>query len=140
MSDLGLKKWKRHLLVRILVRWHHWAIFFENEQGAAVMVNDKRYRAILNGFLFPKVEEDDIEDIWFQQDGATCHTANVTIDLLRTVFENRIISRNSDANWPPQRCDLTSLEYVLWAAVAVFWMMLLCFILKWKGSILLIKP
>ena len=27
-----------------------------------------------------------------------CHTANATIDLLRTVFENRIISRNTDVN------------------------------------------
>ena len=77
--------------MRIFVRWHHWSIFFENEQGAAVTVNGECYRAILNEFLFPKIEEDDMEDIWFQQDGATSHTANVTIDLLRTVFENRII-------------------------------------------------
>ena len=31
-----------------------------------------------------------MDDIWFQQDGATYHTANVPIDLLRTVFKNRI--------------------------------------------------
>ena len=91
--------------------------FFENEQGAAVTVNGERYRAMLNEFLFPKIEEDDMDDIWFQQDGATCHTANVTIDLLRTVFENRIISRNSDVNWPPRSCDLTPLDYFLWGAV-----------------------
>ena len=67
--------------------------FFENEQGAAVTVNSERYRAMLNEFLFPKIEEDDVDDIWFQDfDGATCHTANVTIDLLRTVFGNRILS------------------------------------------------
>ena len=36
---------------------------------------------------------------------APCHTANATIDLLRTVFENRIISRN-DVNWPLRSCDL----------------------------------
>ena len=81
--------------------------FFENDQGAAVTVNDERYRAMLNEFSFPKIEEDDMDDICLQQNGATCHTANVTIDLLRTVLENRIISRNSDVNWPPQSCDLT---------------------------------
>ena len=44
---------------------------------------------MFNEFLFPKIEEDDMNDIWFQQDGgATCHTANVNIDLLRTVFQN----------------------------------------------------
>ncbi|KZC15025.1 hypothetical protein WN55_08618 [Dufourea novaeangliae] len=45
--------------------------FFENEQGNAVTVNGDRYRAMLSDFLFPKIEEDDIDDIWFQQDGAT---------------------------------------------------------------------
>ena len=76
--------------------------FFENDQGAAVTVNGERYHVILNEFLFQKIEEDDMDDIWFRQGGATCHMANVTIDLLRTVFENRIISRNSDVNWPPR--------------------------------------
>ena len=51
-----------------------------------------------------------MDDIWFQQDGATCHAANVTLDLLRTVFENRIISRNSYVSWPPWSYDLTPLE------------------------------
>ena len=98
--------------MRILIRWqHYWAFFFENEQGDAVTVNDEQYRAILNEFLLPKIEEDGMDDIWFQQDGATSHTANVTIDLLRTVFEDRIISRNSDVNCPPRSCDLTPLYY-----------------------------
>ena len=45
--------------------------FFEKEQEAAVTVNGERYRTMLNEFLFPKIEEDDMYDIWFQQDGAT---------------------------------------------------------------------
>ena len=52
-----------------------------------------------------------MDDICFQQGRANCHTANVTIDLLRTVFENRIIGRNSNVNWPPRNCDLTPLDY-----------------------------
>ena len=91
--------------------------FFENEQGAAVTVNGEHYRAMLNEFLFPKIVEDDMDDIFFQQNGATCYTAKVTIDLLCTVFENRIISRNSDINLPPLSCDLTPLDYFLWGAV-----------------------
>ena len=91
--------------------------FFENEQVTAATVNRERYRAMLNELLFPKIEEHDIDDIWFQQDEVTCHTANLTIDLLRTVFENRLISRNSDVNWPPRSCDLTPLDYFLWGAV-----------------------
>ena len=47
---------------------------------------------MLNAFLFTKIEEDDIDNIWFQQDGTTCHTAEATLEVLRPVFEDRIIS------------------------------------------------
>ena len=60
--------------------------FFENEQGEAVTVNDDRYQAMLNEFLFTTIEEEDISNIWFQQDGATCHTAEATLDVLCPVF------------------------------------------------------
>ena len=59
----------------------------ENEQGEAVTVNSDSYRAMLKEFLFPKIEEEDIGNIWFQQDGAKCHTAKATLDVLRSVFE-----------------------------------------------------
>ena len=53
---------------------------------------------MLNEFLFTKREEEDMANIWFQQDAATCHTA----DILPIVFEDRIISRRAHAVWPPQ--------------------------------------
>ena len=71
---------------------------------------------MLNEFLFTKIEEDDIGNIWFQQDGATCHTAEATLDVLRPIFEDRIISRKADFVWPPRSCDLTPLDYYLWCA------------------------
>ena len=43
--------------------------------------------------LQSKIEEEDIGNIWFKQDGAMCHTAETTLDVLRLVFEDRIISR-----------------------------------------------
>ena len=48
----------------------------------------------------------------FQQDGATCHTAEATHDVLRLDFEDRIISRR-----PPRSCDLTPLDDYLRVAV-----------------------
>ena len=60
-----------------------------------------------------------MDDIWFKQDEATCHTTNVKIDLLLTVFENRIISRNSDVDWLSPSCDLTPLDYFLWDTVKI---------------------
>ena len=72
---------------------------------------------MLNEFLFTKIEEEDIGNIQFQQDGATCHTAEVTLDVLRPVFEDRINSRRAGVVRPPRSCDLTPLDYYLWGAV-----------------------
>ena len=72
---------------------------------------------MLNEFLFTKIEEEDIGNIWFQQNAAKCHTAEATLDFLRPVFEDRIISRRADVLWPPRSCDLTPLHYYLWGAV-----------------------
>ena len=52
--------------------------FFANEQGEAVTVNGDSYQAMLNEFLFTKIEEEDIGNIGFKQYGATCHTAKAT--------------------------------------------------------------
>ena len=72
---------------------------------------------MLNEFLFIKIEEEDIGNIWFQQDGATWHTAETTRDVLRSVFEDRIISRRAFDVWSPRSCDLTQLAYYLLGAV-----------------------
>ena len=101
--------------MRILVQRHNWAIFFKNEQEVAVTVKGNHYRTMLNEFLLTKIEQED--NIRYQQDGATCHTAEARLDVLRPVFEDRIISRKSYVVWPPCSCDLTSLDYYLWDAV-----------------------
>ncbi|GFT63639.1 uncharacterized protein TNCV_870761 [Trichonephila clavipes] len=59
----------------------------------------------------------DVQKLWFQQDGATCHTARSTIDLLKDTFGDRLISRFGPVNWPPRSCDLTPLDYFLWGYV-----------------------
>ncbi|GFU73258.1 uncharacterized protein TNCV_167411 [Trichonephila clavipes] len=53
-------------------------------------------------------------ELWFQQDGATCHTARATIDLLKGTFGDCLISRFGPVNWPPRFCDLTPLDFFLW--------------------------
>ncbi|GFX03029.1 DUF4817 domain-containing protein [Trichonephila clavipes] len=57
------------------------------------------------------------QELWFQQDGSTCHTARATIDLLKDTFGDRLISRFGPVNWPPRSCDLTPLDYFLWGYV-----------------------
>ena len=68
---------------------------------------------MLNEFLFTKIEEKDIDNIQFQEDGATSHTTAATLDILRPVFEDRIISHRADIVWPLQSCDLAPLDYYL---------------------------
>ncbi|GFW34631.1 uncharacterized protein TNCV_952591 [Trichonephila clavipes] len=57
------------------------------------------------------------KELWFQQDGTTCHTARATINLLKDTFGDRLISRFGPGNWPPRSCDLTPLDYFLWGYV-----------------------
>lgn len=54
---------------------------------------------MIRNFLVPQMEEQGLEDMWFQQDGATAHTARSTIQLLNDVSPRRLISRNGDLDF-----------------------------------------
>ncbi|GFW98938.1 uncharacterized protein TNCV_4655651 [Trichonephila clavipes] len=88
--------------------------FFKNDEGHNVTVNGDRYRAMITNFFISELNNHDVQELWFQQDGATCHTARATIDLLKDTFGDRLISRFGPVNWPPRSCDLTPLDYFLW--------------------------
>ncbi|GFV86036.1 uncharacterized protein TNCV_670331 [Trichonephila clavipes] len=87
--------------------------FFKNDEGHNVTVNGDRYRAMITNFFIPELNNPDVQELWFQQDGATCHTACATIDLLKYTFGDCLISRFGPVNWPPRSCDLTPLDYFL---------------------------
>ncbi|GFT28805.1 transposable element Tc3 transposase [Trichonephila clavipes] len=91
--------------------------FFKNDEGHNVTVNGDRYRAMITNFFIPELNNQDVQELWFQQDGATCHTARATINLLKDTFGDRLISRFGPVNWPPRSCDLTPLDYFLWGYV-----------------------
>ncbi|GFU22511.1 DUF4817 domain-containing protein [Trichonephila clavipes] len=91
--------------------------FFKNDEGHNVTVNGDRYRAMITNFFIPELNNHDVQELWFQQDGATCHTARATIDLLKDTFGDRLISRFGPVNWLPRSCDLTPLDYFLWGYV-----------------------
>ncbi|GFU96281.1 putative DD41D transposase [Trichonephila clavipes] len=91
--------------------------FFKNDEGHIFTVNGDRYRSMITNFFIPELNNHDVQELWFQQDGATCHTARATIDLLKDTFGDRLISRFGPVNWPPRSCDLTPLDYFLWGYV-----------------------
>ncbi|GFV36672.1 transposable element Tc3 transposase [Trichonephila clavipes] len=78
--------------------------FFKNDEGHYVTVNGDRY--MITNFFLPELNNHDVQELWFQQDGATCHAARATIDLLK----NHPL-RFGPVNWPPRSCDLTPLDY-----------------------------
>ncbi|GFV11948.1 uncharacterized protein TNCV_3181791 [Trichonephila clavipes] len=91
--------------------------FFKNDGGHNVTVNGDRYRAMITNFFIPELNNHDVQELWFQQDGATYHTARATIDLLKDTLGDRLISRFGPVNWPPRSCDLTPLDSFRWGYV-----------------------
>lgn len=90
--------------------------FFENNRENAVTVNSDRYVAMLREFLVPQLHQLGINrnDVWFQQDGATCHTSGQSMMVLRELFPGRLISRFGDVPWAARSPDLTSCDCWLW--------------------------
>ena len=86
--------------------------FFEDDNGNPVTVTGERYRAMIRDFLRPQIAN--MPGLWFQQDGATAHTARETMHLLTECFDDKIISRNGNVNWPSRFPDLTSPDFFLW--------------------------
>lgn len=73
---------------------------FENAAGDAKRLNVLRYREMLNDLLLSKLIEYTID----QQNGATYHASIDTMDLMRKHFPRRVITRNSNFNWPLRSC------------------------------------
>ncbi|GFT17926.1 uncharacterized protein TNCV_4910851 [Trichonephila clavipes] len=63
---------------------------------------------MITNFFIPELNNQDVQELWFQQDGATCHTARAIIDLLKDTLGDRLISSFGPVNWPPRSRDNTA--------------------------------
>ena len=72
-------------------------------------MNSNRYIETINNFFVPELRQKRIPTrrACFQQDEATAHTAKVLMDVLRPLFDDRLISRFADSPWPPRSPDLS---------------------------------
>ncbi|GFU68945.1 putative LOC100569746 [Trichonephila clavipes] len=111
----------RYIQKKLTVWCALWLVesFFKNDEGHNVTVNGEYiwYRAMITNFFIAELNNHDVQELSFQQDGATCHTARATINLLKDTFYDRLISRFEPVNWPPRSCDLTPLDFFLWGYV-----------------------
>jgi len=68
---------------------------------------------MINEFLSPNLPPNS-GTLWFQQDGATAHTAVISIAAFRRLFPQRVISRFGDVSCSPRSPDLTAPDFFLW--------------------------
>jgi hypothetical protein len=72
--------------------------FFENAEEHAVTVNAEWYKVMLETVLQNELSPHQLDLLWFQQDGPSAHTAQISMAVLRTMFPGRLISRFGDIN------------------------------------------
>ena len=90
--------------------------FFEDEEGNAATVHSQRDLHMLRTSLVFELQQrgSPLETTWFQQDGATAHTARVPMNGLIEMFGTRVISHRGKVRWPPRSSDLSVCDYFLW--------------------------
>lgn len=69
---------------------------------------------MIRQFFLPALNEMNLDNVWFQQDGATAHTSRVSMGVLRAAFPERLISLRGDVNWPARSPDLAPPDFFLW--------------------------
>ena len=88
--------------------------FFDQD----VTGDTRSYVNTLTNNFFPAVSSwSDIEDRWFQHDGASAHFSKVARTWLDQHFTNRWIGRRGEIEWPPRFPDLTLPDFFLWGVV-----------------------
>jgi len=55
-----------------------------------------------------------MEEMWFQQDGATAHTTRASMTFVRPMFPQHVVSRFDHVPWPPRSPDLCACDFFLW--------------------------
>ena len=74
-----------------------------------------RYLHMLKNKFIPELRKRGInlQDIYFQQDGAAPHTAVKVLEWLQETFDRKLIALKSDTEWPPHSPDLNPLDFFL---------------------------
>lgn len=96
--------------------WNRWTSFFLRRCYGHCKL--KQVCQLKWGVFQPALQE----HCWFQQDGATAHTAQISMDILAQIFPSRLISLRGDIAWSVHSPDLTPCSYFLWGYLKdYFW-------------------
>ena len=74
----------------------------------------ERYVEMLRNFLRPQLQSlrVNMEEMWFQQDGATVHTSRPSMAFVRQMFPQHVVSRFGDVPWPPTLTRFICLRFL----------------------------
>ena len=73
------------------------------------------YVHVLENFLGPELARHPVtEETFFQQDGATSHTARDSMAAVRNLFPNHVISRYGNTTWSAKSPNLSACDFFLW--------------------------
>lgn len=59
----------------------------------------------------------DLNNIYYQQDGAPSHNSRIVREYLETTFPDKWIGTNGPVRWPPRSPDLSVLDFFLWGYI-----------------------
>ena len=90
--------------------------WFEYDNERSVTINTERYVQVLGKFWTALGQRRGVVRVfqWFQQDGATPHTSDVSLARLQQRFPVRLISRRCDPQWSRHSPDLNPPDFYLW--------------------------
>lgn len=79
-----------------------------------------RYLQILREFLEPLIDDlplRDLENIYFQQDGAPSHNAGIITRFLNEQFGDNWLGNRGPVHWPARSPDMTPLDFYVWGRI-----------------------
>jgi hypothetical protein len=91
--------------------------FFENEEERIQSLCVQNGTVMLETFLRSELHPRQQDLLWFQQDVATAHTAEISMQVLRTLFPDRLVTCFEDITWPARSPDLVISDNFLWGYV-----------------------
>ena len=94
------------------------SFWFEYENGKPLTATKERYVEVLQQYWTALDRRNrggfKRDWQWFQQDGTTPHTANVTLEWIDQRFPQRLVSRRRDPEWSPHSPGLNPPDVFLW--------------------------